>query len=124
MKSKFHWISKLKTDAERIDDKSIYICCMIFSIVAIGMCILNAIMKVEFMAIITGFICAWIVLSAIVHHLCHKKILIISNLLLLAYILMMYLLISGGVDGFSIVWLLLVVMIMSLFTTVIAALFS
>ncbi|MBQ4058124.1 MAG: response regulator [Lachnospiraceae bacterium] len=108
MKSKFHWISKLKTDAERIDDKSIYICCMIFSIVAIGMCILNAIMKVEFMAIITGFICAWIVLSAIVHHLCHKKILIISNLLLLAYILMMYLLISGGVDGFSIVWLLLV----------------
>ena len=41
MKGKFYWISKLKTDSERIDDKSIYICCLIFSVVSIGMCILN-----------------------------------------------------------------------------------
>lgn len=108
MKSESHWISKLKTDSNRIDDKSIYICCLIFSIVSFGMCVLNIIHKVKFMAIITGFICIWMVLSAIVQYLFHKKILVISNLLIFAYILMMYFLISGGVDGFSIVWLFLV----------------
>ena len=103
MKGKFHWISKLKTDSERIDDKSIYICCLIFSIVSLGMCILNTILRVKSMAILTGVIWIWIVSSAVAYYFLHKKIILVGNLLLFAYILMMYFMISGGVDGFSIV---------------------
>ncbi len=101
-------LSELKKDANKIDSKSLYICCLIFGVVAIFMTFINIISKEPVMACVTGGISIWIAFSVIGYKILKKKVWLIISILLCAYVAMMYFLISGGVDGFSILWLLLI----------------
>ncbi len=108
MNKNLNLLSELKADADRIDSRSLYICCLIFAAVSGLMCMVNLATGTKFMAIITGAVAIWISISVVGHIISKKRLLFVVSLLGCAYILMMYFLISGGIDGFSIVWLLLV----------------
>ncbi len=108
MNTNLSLLSELKKDANKIDSKSLYICCLIFGVVAIFMTFINIISKETIMACVTAGIGIWIAFSVIGYKILKKKAWLIVSVLLCAYVVMMYFLISGGVDGFSILWLLLI----------------
>lgn len=108
MNTNLSLLSELKEDASKLDSKSLYICCLIFEVVAIFMTFINIISKETVMTYVTAGISIWIAFSVIGYKILKKKTVLIVSILLCAYVAMMYFLISGGVDGFSILWLLLV----------------
>ncbi len=108
MEKKYSKLQLIKEDSKRIDAKSLIMCCMILVGVAISMCIINVIVKSWIMAFITGGIGLWILLTLAVYTYLRKKELIIISILSAGYVVMTYFLVSGGENGFSIMWLLLV----------------
>ena len=99
---------EFKKDTEKISSKSLYIFCLIFSSISILMTGLNIISEEIRMAFATGGIATWIIVSVLLYRIFRKKVILIASILICAYIGMMYFLVTGGVDGFSILWLILV----------------
>ena len=87
---KFKLLSQLREDANKIDTKSLYICCLIFGVVAIFMTFVNLISKETEMAFITSGIAMWIAISIIGYKILKKKEWLIVSILVCAYIVMMY----------------------------------
>lgn len=98
----------VKEDSKRIDSKSLVMCCMILFGVALSMCIINILVQTWIMVYITGGVALWILLTLLGYSVIRKKELIIISILSVGYVVMSYFLISGGENGFSIMWLLLV----------------
>ena len=105
---KKHLLSELKKDSERLDDKILFTGCTIFSLVAILMCMINIFVQSYIMAIITGTISILFFLNALILLKTRAIKPTLAFIFLCAYALMMYFVISGGEEGFSIVWLLLI----------------
>ena len=99
---------EFKKDTEKISSKSLYMFCLIFSSIATLMTGLNIISKEKVMTFATGGIAVWIIVSALLYRIFRKKVILIASILICAYVGMMYFLVTGGVDGFSILWLILV----------------
>ncbi|MBQ2803916.1 MAG: hypothetical protein IJF07_08465, partial [Lachnospiraceae bacterium] len=108
MTKKASLLQELKIDAKRIDDKALLMCCFIFGAVAWVMCLVNIMSEAGHMAMITAGIGLWVTINAVIFLIGKKKLQIVIGLLVCAYVVMMYFLMSGGEQGFSIVWLLLV----------------
>lgn len=101
-------LRELKADAVNIDEKALQFFCMVFTIVGIFMFVLNTVLGYHFMAYVTGAlgVCMFITLLVL-----RKKGDIrigVINIIVSMMVLLGYLLVSGGVEGFSIIWLLLV----------------
>ncbi len=90
------------------DSRMLAICSIIFSLVALFMCCVNVLSHSHSMAIITGGMGGILLVLFVLAQIFKRKKIILYSLIILAYLLMMYFLVTGGEQGFSIVWLLLV----------------
>ncbi len=106
MNKKF--LREIIDDAAGQDSRSLAVCSIIFSLVALFMCCVNVVSKSYGMAIMTGTIGVLMMVLFVLARVLQNRNLILYSLITLAYLFMMYLLITGGEQGFSIVWLLLV----------------
>lgn len=89
-----------------MDLKTVVTCCLIVTFFAGIMCILNIFTSNIGMAVVTGGVAVWFFINIIIYYIYKKDMQIIFSLMLAAYLMMMYFVVSGGIDGFSIVWLL------------------
>ncbi len=108
MSTKTKMVHKLREDIDRIDDRSLFMCGIVFAVVAWGMCLINIAVGSSSMALIVGCVGLWLLGNAVFFWISKKRNILMFSIILCAYLLMMYFLISGGIDGFSIVWLLLI----------------
>lgn len=108
MNKKTSLTDRLQADMDRSDSKTLLVCGVVFVIVSFGMCLVNVFSDSGQMAMITGGVGTWILINTIIFAIRKSKRQIIFSIVLCAYLLMMHFLVSGGVDGFSIVWLLLI----------------
>ena len=99
---------RLRADAAKIEPKSLNLCCIILILLMAVMSIINVASGEHLMACITASLSLWFLINAVVFRITKRKTWLTMGILLAGYILLMYFLIDGGIDGFSIVWLLLI----------------
>ena len=102
------FINELKRDAEKTDSKTAGLITISVGFISLFMCVLNLVTHSFTMAAITGALSAWCIINFLVYRKM-KNFAVTSIITLTAVgVMMMYFVITGGKDGFSIVWLLLV----------------
>lgn len=101
-------LKNIKDVSRDFDKRSIYIACIAFSIISGFMCLVNVISGSTEMAYITAGLSGWFIITALIYKLSKSSFIMILFVDIAVYAVMMYFLITGGVDGFSIVWLLVV----------------
>lgn len=98
----------LKRDTENTDSTSTGIITLSVSAMCFIMCVINIITVSHVMAIITGGLTVWCVVNYIIYRRTKSFGILSVGTLSAISVMMMYFVVSGGEDGFSIVWLLLV----------------
>ena len=98
----------LVRDAEDTDEKTMVLCTMMLCCACMLMFVVNIITNSTVMIAITGALAVWSILNSIVYKKIRNMTLLSVNILSVILVMMMYFVISGGEDGFSIVWLLMV----------------
>ncbi len=93
---------------DEADLKTLISCCLLITIFASIMCVLNICTNHITMAVITGILALYFFVNIILFYIYKMHLQFFISMMIGAYALMMYFLISGGVDGFSILWLLVV----------------
>ena len=104
-------INIFKKKSRKMDEadlKTVISCCLLITIFASIMCVLNIFTKHMGMAVITGVLAVYFFINIIIFYIYKMHLQIFISMMIGAYALMMYFVISGGVDGFSILWLLVV----------------
>lgn len=104
---KNRWFKKEEL-ADGLDMKAIVISCTLICIYAGIMCVFNLFTANMRVAAVNGFMAVWFLTHTIIYFIRKNKAQIVLAMMLGAYAVMMNYVITGGVDGFSIVWLLLV----------------
>ncbi len=99
---------KIKRDSSEMDPKSLIMCSLFVFVVAFFMCIINIITKSISVAWVTGAISLWFMLNIICFYYIKKRLQLLLGMMSAAYAMMMYFVVSGGVGGFSIVWLVII----------------
>lgn len=102
------FFAKIKNDSENVDAKSLSTCCTSFFVVGAIMALFNYFTADYSMSVITASMSVFMLISSIVFHFTKKKNFIMNSVFIATFSLAMYFMISGGVDGFSIIWLLLI----------------
>lgn len=98
-------IKELKKDADMTDVTSL---CIFLSFFSGFMCVLNICTGSMKMALITGGLAVWMVFILYIYKTTKKTGIACIGILLLTGAMLIYFIISGGEDGFSIVWLFIV----------------
>lgn len=101
-------LKNIRDNSRDFDKRSILIACIVFAVIAGFMCIVNIFSGSTDMAYITAALSGWFLLTAVLYKLMKSSFLMITLVDIAVYAVMMYFLVSGGVDGFSIVWILVV----------------
>jgi len=104
---KNRWFTK-KEFTEGLDMKAVRISCTLICLFSGFMCILNLFTGDMAVAIANGVMFSWFLLHGIIYLIKKNEIQIASAMMFGAYVIMMNYVISGGVEGFSIIWVLLV----------------
>lgn len=104
---KNRWFTK-EEFTEGLDMKALQISGILICLFAGFMCVLNLFTKDTGVAAVNGIMLAWFLVHGIIYTIHKNKIQIVSAFMLGAYVIMMNYVVTGGVDGFSIIWLLLV----------------
>ena len=99
---------KIKRESREMDARTLLTCCLFVFGVAFFMCIINIVTNSTSVAWVTGAISVWFMLNIIMFYFFKKRLLLLLGMMVAAYAMMMYFVISGGVDGFSIVWLVII----------------
>lgn len=98
----------IRDDFSKTEQKTIFSCCMIFSLIMFVMVFVNIFSKSITMVYITAAMSLWFLVTGIFFRVFKNKVFVMINALAAVYVMVMYFLISGGEYGFSIVWLLVV----------------
>lgn len=101
-------LDRLRVDAARIETKSLNLCCIILILLMAVMSIINVATGEQLMACITSGLSLWFLINAVIFRFTKRKTLLTAGILTAGYVLLMYFVIDGGIDGFSIMWLLLI----------------
>ncbi len=101
-------LKELKKDAEKTDIRTIGILTITLGFISLFMCIVNIVTKSSVMVAITGVMSAWFIINYLVYKKWKSFSALSINTLTAVAVMMMYFVVTGGKDGFSIVWLLLV----------------
>lgn len=104
---KNNFIRNIKEISTFFDTRTVWLCCTSLSVVSALMCVINIISDSIFMAFITGALSLWCLASSLVYKLTKSSFLIIFMIEIAAFLVMSYFLVTGGIDGFSILWLLI-----------------
>lgn len=99
-------ITKLHRDANTLNAKSLALACSIMAVTMMVMCLINIITCESAMAVLTGGMGIWFLLSLLLFYRTKSTRQLVLCILIAAYGMMMWFVVSGGVQGFSIVWLL------------------
>ena len=91
-----------------LDMKALMICNTLICIFAGVMCILNIITADIRVAVVNGIMAAWFFIHMLIYTMQKNKVQILVAMMLGAYLVMMNYVVTGGVEGFSIIWILLV----------------
>ena len=97
----------LVRDAEDTDEKTMVLCTMMLCCACMFMFAVNVITNSTVMIAITGALAVWSLLNCVVYKKIHSMMILSVNILSAILVMMMYFVVSGGEDGFSIVWLLM-----------------
>ena len=103
-----NFLNKIRKDADVMSEASLMLSSMVIACVAFVMSMINIFTKAGVMTYIMGAVCAWFTISVVMFFFTKSRWQLLLCMLCAAYVLMMYFVISGGVDGFSIVWLLVI----------------
>lgn len=98
----------LKDDVKHMDTKAIQVFCLAMILVGMIMSIINVVVGSTGMAVSTAVIALWMLITLIFYRRFRRMNQLIISLVVFIYILMMYYVVTGGEQGFSIVWLFLV----------------
>ena len=102
------FIKELRNDAEETDGRTTSLIAITIGFICLFMCMINVITQSWTMAAITGAMSVWCIINYFVYKKLKSFAVISISTLPAIGIMMMYFVVSGGKDGFSIVWLLLV----------------
>ncbi|MBQ4346276.1 MAG: response regulator [Oscillospiraceae bacterium] len=100
-------INRIDENSKKVDGKTAHICALILLIVSAFMTIVNITTEETTMAWVTGGAAIWLLLCEGVYSLTKKPTLFVMMIFVALYGMCMYFMINGGVEGFSILWLLL-----------------
>ena len=95
-------------ETKEMNTKALVIGCLLLSVFAAIMCVVNIATSCMSLAAVTGAMAVWFLVNAILLGYFKKRVLAFTLMMAGAYVMMMYFVVGGGVDGFSIVWLLIV----------------
>lgn len=104
----FELLKELKRDAENTDKRSIGLISVTIGIISLLMCTINIITHSTLMVCITGTAGVWYLLNYFLYRKTNNFFILSVNTLAAIGAMMIFFIITGGKDGFSIVWLLLV----------------
>lgn len=104
----FELLKELKKDAENTDKRSIGLISVTVGIISLLMCTINIITHSTLMVYITGAAGVWYILNYFLYRKTNNFLILSVNTLAAIGAMMAFFIVTGGKDGFSIVWLLLV----------------
>ncbi|MGN0641820.1 MAG: ATP-binding protein [Huintestinicola sp.] len=102
------FLKELRNDAEDNDNKSIGLIVLTVSAISFLMCIINIITRSATMSVITGVLGVWCIINYVVYKKKQSFMFLSVATLTAIGFMMMYFVVTGGENGFSIFWLLLV----------------
>ncbi|MGN0638458.1 MAG: ATP-binding protein [Huintestinicola sp.] len=102
------FLPELKKDADESDSRTLGLITFAVAFIGSFMCVVNIFTRCWEMAAISGGISLWCILIFIIFKKSGSLFAVSAGTLSAIGVMMMYFLVTGGVDGFSIVWLLLV----------------
>lgn len=102
------FLNEMKKDADESDRRSLWLITAAIAFIAMFMCCVNIFTHSSVMAVITGGLSLWCIVVFFIFKKSGNLLAVSAGTLSAIGIMMMYFVVSGGVDGFSIVWLLLV----------------
>lgn len=101
-------INLIRTEAKHVEHKNFNTFFYIFIPISFLMSMVNAYVKSYQMAAVVGGLCAWFIVSYLIFFISKSRKWVVFSILVVLYFFMMFLMISGGENGFSVVWLFLV----------------
>ncbi len=101
-------INRIDENSKKVDGKTAHVCALILLIVSAFMTIVNIITGETTMAWVTGGAAVWLLICEGVYSLTKKPTLFVMMMFMALYGLCIYFMVNGGVEGFSLLWLLLV----------------
>ncbi len=101
-------LRELKKDADESDSRTLGLITFAVAFIGFFMCAVNIFTHSWVMAAVTGGLSLWCILVFLVCKKSGSLFAVSTGTLLAVGAMMMYFLVTGGVDGFSIVWLLLI----------------
>ncbi|MBP0957342.1 MAG: response regulator [Oscillospiraceae bacterium] len=104
----WEFLRELKKDADESDSRTLGLITFAVAFIGFFMCAVNIITRSWVMAAITGGLSLWCIVVFLLFRKSGSLMAVSAGTLSAIGIMMMYFLVTGGVDGFSIVWLLLV----------------
>lgn len=102
------FLRELKNDADETEAKSIALVTLALGFISLFMCIVNISTRTLDMSLITGGLCIICILNYLVYKIRNSFTVLSIGTLLAIAAMMIHFVITGGKDGFSIVWLLLI----------------
>ncbi|MGN0690855.1 MAG: hypothetical protein ACI4K7_00715, partial [Oscillospiraceae bacterium] len=99
---------ELKKDAEKNDDTTVSILSFTICLICVFMFIVNLATRSAALSAITGVMSFWLIINCLMYRRWKNFAVLSINTLTAIGLMMMYFVVTGGKDGFSIVWLLLV----------------
>ena len=101
-------LKNIKDNSRDFDKSTVFIACFAFAMISGLMCLVNIFSNQTEMACITAGLSLWFLFTAAQYKIIKNSFIMAILVDIAVYAVMMYFLISGGVDGFSIVWVLVV----------------
>ena len=101
-------LKNIRENSRDFDQRTIFIACVVFAMISCLMCLVNIFTNQTEMTCITGGLGVGFLLTAVQYKITKSPFIIALLVDIAVYAAMMYFLVSGGVDGFSIVWILVV----------------
>lgn len=103
-----NFFKAMADEAGNFSERSLSIAGVAMAIIALFMTVINFVTGANAVMYVTLSVFLWFTLSVIIYRASKNRYQLLICFLIAAYFMMMYFVVSGGVDGFSIVWLLIV----------------
>lgn len=101
-------LKELKKDADNTDVRSICLIAIALALISLFMCAVNLFAGSYRMAVITGLLGTWLICNYLLYKIFKSVTVLNVGALIPIGAMMAYFVISGGEEGFSIIWLLIV----------------
>ncbi len=102
------FLKAMRNESGNFSERSLVIAGVAMTFIALVMTVINYVTDAGTVMYVTLGVFSWFVFSIIIYMASKNRYLLLGTFLMATYFMMMYFVVSGGVEGFSIVWLLIV----------------